>query len=260
MMPAGRQHQIPAAVPPLMLHALLVLFFLLPVVAGLHAAEPAGPPETVILLHGLGRTPASMGRIERALRQDGYHVVNAGYPSRHKSIEELTRDHLAPLIAAHRDAPRLHFVTHSLGGILLRLHLRDHAVPNLGRVVMLAPPNAGSELADHLKSNGLYRTATGPAGQQLGPGSLPVLAGPWPVHAGELGIIAGDRSLNPWFSSHLPGPDDGKVTVVSARLEGMADFVTVHSSHTWLAWRGRVIDEIRRFLRTGRFASTRSRS
>lgn len=237
-----------------MQRALPVLVFLLSAAAGLCAAEPAGPPETVILLHGLGRSPASMWRIERALRRDGYHVVNAAYPSQRQPVEVLARDHLAPLIAAHRDAPRLHFVTHSLGGILLRLHLRDHAVPNLGRVVMLAPPNAGSELADHLKPSRFYRLATGPAGQQLGVNDLPAALGPWPAGAGALGIIAGDRTFNPWYSAQLPGPDDGKVTVAATRLEGMADFVTVHSSHTWLAWRGAVIDEIRAFLRTGRFA------
>lgn len=221
------------------------------------ATVHAESKDTVILLHGLGRTRWSFWRVEQALRHEGYHVINLSYPSRTHSIEELTRDWLAPLIAAQGAAPRVHFVTHSMGGILLRCYLRDHAMPNLGRVVMLAPPNAGSELADRLKPTWLYRTLDGPAGQQLGTAGLPAALGPWPAGAGELGVIAGDRSLNPLFSSTLPGPNDGKVTVASARLGGMKDFLTVPYSHTWLAWRGPVIAEILAFLRSGRFRPTR---
>lgn len=214
---------------------------------------PAASGETVILLHGLGRTRWSFWRMERALRQDGYHVVNLTYPSREKSIEDLARDHLAPLVAAQAKAGKVHFVTHSLGGILLRCHLRDHAIPNLGRVVMLAPPNAGSELADALKPTWLYRTVNGPAGQQLGTAGLPRALGPWPAGPDTLGIIAGDVSLNPLFSATLPGPNDGKVTVASARLEGMADFLAMPHSHTWLGWRKPVITQVRAFLRDGKF-------
>ena len=214
---------------------------------------PAATGETVILLHGLGRTRWSFWRMEQALRRDGYHVVNLTYPSRQKSVETLARDHLAPLIAAQASATRLHFVTHSMGGILLRCYLRDHRIPNLGRVVMLAPPNAGSALADALKPTWLYRTVNGPAGQQLGTDGLPRALGPWPGGPGTLGIIAGDVSLNPVFSATLTGPNDGKVTVASARLEGMADFLTMPHSHTWLGWRQPVIDQVRGFLRDGKF-------
>ncbi|HKB56731.1 MAG TPA: alpha/beta fold hydrolase [Lacunisphaera sp.] len=218
----------------------------------------AASGETVILLHGLGRTPWSLWRVQQALRRDGYRVVNVAYPSRKHAIGDLSRDSLAPVIAAQSSAPRLHFVTHSLGGIILRCYLRDHPVPNLGRVVMLAPPNAGSELADRLKPVWLYRAINGPAGQQLGTDGLPRALGSWRAGAGQLGIIAGDRSLNPVYSSWLPGPNDGKVTVARARLDGMTDFITVHSSHTWLAWRGRVIAQIQTFLRTGRFTPASS--
>lgn len=213
----------------------------------------AEPGETVILLHGLGRSPWSFWRLQQVLRRDGYQVVNVAYPSRQQTIEDLSRDYLAPVIAAQSSVSRLHFVTHSLGGIMLRCYLREHPVPGLGRVVMLAPPNAGSELADRLKPNWLYRAINGPAGQQLGTDGLPRALGPWPAGAGELGIIAGDRSLNPLFSSWLPGPNDGKVMVIRARLEGMTDFITVPYSHTWLSWRGPVIALIQTFLRTGRF-------
>lgn len=222
-------------------------------------ARAAASGETVVLLHGLGRTRWSMWRMEQALRHDGYKVVNLAYPSRNKSIEDLARDYLAPLVAAQAPAPRLHFVTHSMGGILLRCCLRNHAIPNLGCVVMLAPPNAGSELADWLKPTWLYRTVNGPAGQQLGTDGLPLALGPWPANAGELGLIAGAASLNPVFSAHLPGPNDGKVTVASARLAGMKDFLTVPHSHTWLAWRAPVIAQVQAFLRRGGFTRSAPR-
>ncbi len=217
-------------------------------------AQSVARGETVILLHGLGRTRWSLWRMEQALRRDGYLVVNVTYPSRKKTLEELARDWLAPLVTAQAGAPKLHFVTHSMGGIILRCHLRDHPVPNLGRAVMLAPPNAGSELADALKATWLYRTLNGPAGQQLGTAGLPGALGPWSAGAGELGIIAGEISLNPLFSAALPGPNDGKVTVASARLAGMKDFLTVPYSHTWLTWRQPVIAQVRAFLRDGKFS------
>lgn len=209
--------------------------------------------ETVVLLHGLGRTRWSFYRVEQALRQDGYEVVNLTYPSREQTIEELAKNYLGPVLAAQSSAHRVHFVTHSMGGILLRCYLRDHRIPNLGRIVMLAPPNSGSEVADHLMETWLYRTVNGPAGQQLGTHGLPPALGPWPAGAGELGIIAGDVSLNPLFSSWLPGPSDGKVTVLRTRLAGMQDFLVVPYSHTWLAWRRAVLTQIQTFLRTGRF-------
>ncbi len=230
------------------------IFLLMVSITAIGSAEP---PETVILLHGLGRTSWSFWRVEQTLRRDGYHVINLTYPSREQSVERLAQEFLAPLIAAQRSAPRLHFVTHSLGGILLRCYLRDHAVPNLGRVVMLAPPNAGSELADRLQPTWLYRTVNGPAGQQLGTAGLPSTLGAWPAGSGELGIIAGEVSLNPFFSAVLPGPNDGKVTVASARLAGMKDFLVVPYSHTWLAWRAPVIESIRAFLHSGHFRPAR---
>jgi pimeloyl-ACP methyl ester carboxylesterase len=149
---------------------------------------------------------------------------------------------------------KIHFVTHSLGGIVLRQYLSEHRIENLGRVVMLAPPNRGSELADRLKNNCLYRLATGPAGQQLGTSdsSVPNRLGPADF---ELGVIAGNRSLNPLFSWWIPGPDDGKVSVRSTRLAGMQDFLVVHHSHTWMAWSSEVSAAVAQFLRSGCFAS-----
>jgi len=222
-------------------------------------AESAAPPaETVVVLHGLGRTRWSMTHLAAALERDGYRVVNLSYPSRRLPLESLAADWLPRQLREHGvdTAPRVHFVTHSMGGIIVRLWLRDHPAPaNLGRVVMLAPPNAGSEVTDHLNNFAPFRWFTGANGRRLGtrPTDLPRTLGPWPAASVDLGVIAGDRPLNPLFSPWLPGPDDGKVSVTSTHLAGERDHLVVRHSHTWLAWRGDTIAQTIAFLRSGNF-------
>lgn len=216
--------------------------------------EPAIHPlaETVVLLHGLHRTSRSLGRLARVLRDDGYAVINCDYPSTRADIRTLADtlfQTLAPRLPA--TAP-VHFATHSMGGILLRVYLQKHAPTNLGRVVMLAPPNGGSEIVDRLGAFPLFRRINGPAGTQLGTGdgSLPRHMEP-PNFA--FGVIAGDRSVNPLFSCLIPGPDDGKVAVAHTRVAGMSDFVCMHVTHTFMMRNSRVIRQVRHFLKTGYF-------
>lgn len=210
--------------------------------------------ECVILLHGLGRTSHSMEDIEEALVDAGYCVVNHGYPSREDDIEWIATDVINVAMASceARDTLRTHFVTHSLGGILLRQYLQEHVIGNLGRIVMLSPPNQGSEIADLLKDNILYQLATGPAGQQLGtgPDSVPRRLGPIP---GEIGIITGNSSSDPWFSPTIPGDDDGKISVASAQLKEMQDFLVMDDGHTFIMQDERVIAQVLYFLRHGVF-------
>jgi alpha-beta hydrolase superfamily lysophospholipase len=213
--------------------------------------------EAVVLLHGLGRTSWSMSRLARELEADGCQVVNLSYPSRSQSLEALAHDWLPARLRAAgvADAPAVHFVTHSMGGIVVRLWLRDQPPPaNLGRIVMLAPPNAGSEVSDHLDAFPPFRWFTGANGRRLGtrPDALPRTLGAWPTRA-PLGVIAGDRSLNPFFSAWLPGANDGKVTVAATHLAGETDHVVVHHSHTWLGWSRDTIEQVKTFLRTARF-------
>ena len=208
----------------------------------------------VVLILGLGRTAWSMKRLEWAFAGQGYRVISVSYPSTRLSIHDAADDWLAGLLQerASDRTVKIHFVTHSLGGIVLRQYLSEHQIENLGRVVMLAPPNHGSELADRLQHNHLYKLLTGPAGQQLGTGASSLLNRLGPA-AFEVGIIAGDRSLNPWFSAWIPGPDDGKVSVRSTSLQGMQDFLLVHHSHTWMMWRKGVPAAVTRFLSRGYF-------
>lgn len=212
-----------------------------------------------MLLHGLGLRSWAMWPLERTLAREGYHVINLTYPSRRLPLEKLGGEWLPARLREHgvTEAPRVHFVTHSMGGIVLRVWLHGQAVPpNFGRVVMLAPPNAGSEVVDRLKNFPPFRWITSVNGARLGTGgdSLPRTLGPWPAASGELGIIAGDRTFNPLFHAWLPGPNDGQVPVSSARLDGMSDFLVLHHSHTWLAWRGETLAQVRAFLRHGRFS------
>ena len=216
-------------------------------------SEPNQEGDYVVLLHGMGRSPRSMRRMGKILKTHGYQVINEGYPSTEKPISELVGVLANTVDKNCSDKTKaVHFVTHSLGGILVRIYLGGDPEINLGRVVMLGPPNAGSEIADVLKNNPIYRAAVGPAGQQLttGSGDLPKSLGPVNF---ELGVIAGNVSLNPIYSSFINGESDGKVSVASARISGMSDFMVMHTSHTFMMQRKKVIKQVVNFLQTGQF-------
>jgi triacylglycerol lipase len=222
--------------------------------ACIESPSPDESADTVVLLHGLGRTDLSMVRLEGALSEHGYRVVNVDYPSMEYSIEHLATEVLAPAIETCCADPhnRVHFVTHSMGGIILRYYLEDHDLENLGRVVMLSPPNQGSEVADWAAENPFLEKILGPSTEELGTGpeSVPNQLGPADF---ELGIIAGNKTLNPLFSRMIPGDDDGKVSVESTKVEGMTDFLVVPHSHTYIMWREAVIDQVVYFLENGVF-------
>ncbi len=235
--------------------AAVVLLALLPGYPGARPAPGADPvtADTVVLLHGLRRTPRSMRRLERKLAGAGYRVENIGYPSTKRSIEDLAgllEKRLGECCAGEEG--RVHFVTHSLGGIVLRYYAASRPFPRLGRAVMLSPPNGGSELIDLLLKIPLVRHAATPAHEELGtgPGSVPRTLGPVDF---EVGIITGNRSLLPIFSWVIPGPDDGLVAVERARVEGMADFLVVPHTHTFIMNGNDVLEQTLRFLREGSF-------
>jgi triacylglycerol lipase len=183
-------------------YPLFILRFLLlalPAVDADSQSEPAARgPECVILLHGLGRTSRSLNKMADALQAAGFRAVNLDYPSRRKTIQELAPETIERGLSrcAKMRASTVHFVTHSMGGVLVRYYISHHRPENLGRVVMLSPPNRGSEAADHLQDTALYKWFNGPAGQQLvtGPEGLPQQLGPVDF---PLGIITENQhSMN----------------------------------------------------------------
>lgn len=216
-------------------------------------AAPAA--DCVVLLHGLARSAMSMNPMQRALIVEGFETANVDYPSRNYTVEELAQIAIPEGLDACRakeGVGRIHFVAHSLGGILLRQYLSEKDIAELGRVVMLGPPNQGSAAVDELRGFPGFDWLNGPAGLQLGKGeeSLPLKLGP----AGfELGVIAGNRTIDPITSSVLENPDDGRVSVEDTKLDGMTDFVVVEHSHAFMMRMRRPIELTIRFLNSGSF-------
>ncbi len=212
--------------------------------------------ECVVLLHGMGRSYRAMEGMQEKLVSSGYHTVNLGYPSTKCSVETIAEKYYPMALEQCRkfSPTAIHFVTHSLGGIVLRQALKESRPRELGRVVMLSPPNHGSVAADNLRHWWLYEWLNGPAGQQLttADSSLPNRLGPvdYPV-----GVITGDRYFffDFWLSSIIPGIDDGKVSVSSARLDGMSDFLVVHETHPFIMDSDYVQDETLYFLKNAVF-------
>lgn len=209
----------------------------------------------VVLLHGLCRSPSSMNRMEKALESEGYKVHNMGYESRHHNIEKLAKDVRQRIAEETEGARQIHFVTHSMGGILVR-HIQATApIENIGRVVMLSPPNQGSEVADKIGHWWLYKKINGPAGQQLGTDDESLVKQLGPINF-DCAVITGDRSIN-WINSlMIPGSDDGKVSTTSSRIEGATAHKVVHLTHPMIMKRRVVIDNVISFLENGAFAET----
>lgn len=212
--------------------------------------------DVVILLHGLGRSAWAMRSLEKFFISANYAVINEGYPSRDEPLETLADEILQPQIELAQlmasNGGRIHFVTHSMGGILLREWFSRNRLPELGRIVMLAPPNQGSTLADNFRDKGWFKWFNGPAGQQLSKqaDSKPLNL---PAPPGQFAVIAGNKSYLPFFSDDLEGEDDGVVSVEETKLPGMHDFLIVEENHTFIMKSAEVHRQCLHFILKGRF-------
>jgi hypothetical protein len=211
--------------------------------------------DCVVLLHGLNRSWRAMRPMATALQMAGYTTANVDYPSQAGPVEEIAPLAVGTGLTECRatGAQRIHFVTHSIGGILLRFENEREPIAGLGRVVMLGPPNQGSEIVDKTRNWPGAETISGAAGLQLGTtgaDSIPSRLGPVDF---ELGVIAGTGTINLLTSAMLPDPDDGKVSVAATRVEGMDDFLVVGNSHRYITSSRIVRRNVISFLQNGHF-------
>lgn len=221
-----------------------------------YAAEFSNDKECVILLHGLGRTYRAMEDMARALRREGFTVANVDYPSTDFMAEELADIALPQGIAECRaqGSTTIHIITHSLGGVLTRYYLKNRQIADLGRVVMLSPPNSGSEIPETFSDTWLFNAVMGPVFPQLRSSEDSFVNSLGPVSF-PLGIITGNKSLffDRYFSTIIPGEDDGKVSVERAKVEGMTDFIVLPYTHPYIMEEDEVIEQAIYFLRNGLF-------
>lgn len=207
--------------------------------------------ECVILLHGLARSSGSMEKMATALRQADYDVINIDYPSRSHPIEALAECAIGDALAQCH-GKSVSFVTHSMGGILVRQYLSQHTIENLNRVVMLGPPNKGTEIVDKLAHVPGFHFINGDAGLQLGTSQFSV-----PNRLGkadfDVGIIAGTQSVNWLLSALIPDVDDGKVSVESTKVDGMNDHIEMPTTHVFMMRNDAVIEQVINYLKQGKF-------
>jgi len=212
--------------------------------------------EYVVILHGIARSNSHMEPLAEYLQKHGYKVLNIDYPSTKHKIEQLIEILDLKISKKIDKAPKVNFIGYSMGGILVRGYLNKHRPKNLGKVIQLAAPNHGSEVADFLKNNWLYKTIYGPAGQQLTTSAKLTKQLFGEVYY-ELGVVAGNSTIDPVSSYIIDGDDDGKVSIKSTKTKGMKDHVVVPASHTFFPSNDDVHKQVLHFLQNGKFDKTK---
>jgi len=205
------------------------------------------PGDAVILLHGLWRSMWAMEPMAKHLNEQGYHTINVPYPSFRKPMEELT-EIIHDALKLHGGDRKVHFVSHSLGGVLVRKMLHLLPEEQAGRVVMLAPPHQGSEIIDWLARCGPLKLTLGPAGMELGSNTFEAPAMPEEI---DSAVIMGKQSAIPFFRKLLDDENDGIVSVERGKIDGMNEFHVLDADHTFIASEPRVMEMTHKFLRDG---------
>jgi triacylglycerol lipase len=213
--------------------------------------------ECVIFLHGFGDVKYSMSYLEKQCKDEGYNTLNIGYSHIGRDVEAISDKRLQKKVQKCIEAgyKNIHFVTHSMGGLILRYYLQDNRLPEGSRIVMLSPPNHGSEVADSLKTNFFYKIFGGEVGKELQTNSE--LIGKLRDVDYEIGVITGNKSFNKKFSKMIPGQDDGRVSTERAKLNEMKDFLIVNNSHLTIKYDKYVANQTLHFLQNGSFDKER---
>ncbi len=218
--------------------------------------------ETVVLLHGIGDHAVHMAAAARSMKKAGYNTVNLTYPSTKKDLSGIA-EYIDNSLTAKNvwiTSSKVHFVTHSMGGLAARVYLAKYQpgipVERMGRVVMIAPPHGGSEVADFFKDFAPFRWIYGPAGQQLGTTATRPADNTLPWY--DVGIIAGNRAWPVSSNLIMPQEHDGCVSVASTKLPGMKEHLIFKSPHTFISWNSKVHRHAVQFLQTGSFNDDRS--
>jgi hypothetical protein len=210
-----------------------------------------GAKEHVVLIHGLARGSLSMWLLAHRLERAGYGVTTLDYHSVGETPAAVLAEAFGQIDACCAGGDRtVHFVGHSLGGLVIRAYLASHKVEGLGRVVLIGTPNAGTPLVDHHRDTWWMGIAGATAASLgTGPDSLPRSLPP-PTY--PVGVIAG-ATRNGFFSDLIRGEDDGLVPVESTKLPVMTDFVVVDSGHSMMRYDANVARQAIAFLKKGRF-------
>ena len=203
----------------------------------------------VILLHGIIRSSKSMSRMQKSLNEAGFVPVPFDYPSTQANLDRCS-EYLDQVLKSLNGVKKISFVTHSMGGLVVRNWLRNHKDKRLTRLVMLGTPNKGAEMADKLRNVKLFKLILGPAGQQLVSGDASDIA-KLPVPEFEFACIAGARGTAEGYNPIIPGDDDGTVAVSSVMLEGAADSEVFPVLHSFLPLHAAVIKSTQCFLKSG---------
>ncbi|ARU56935.1 lipase [Oleiphilus messinensis] len=211
--------------------------------------------ECVVLVHGLWRSGAAMQPIAEVLNQSGYNVVVIDYPSTRLAIPSLARTYIHEGVQECADShpTKIHLVSHSMGAILIRQYLQDHMLPSGSKVVMLSPPNQGSELSERFAGRWWFDGVVGPAASSLTQHGIISRLAPLTV---PVGIIAAKRNWSLWPDALLPEPNDGTVSLSSMALPEMNDWIEIESGHAMMRFNSAVQAQILHFLQHSHFLHT----
>lgn len=204
--------------------------------------------ETVVLLHGLWMHGIVMALMRRRIEHCGYRVVSYSYPTIRLTLSENAER--LERFCLEQGAGRLHFVGHSLGGAVILALLERKPALDIGRIVLVGPPYAGSFSARRFERLPGGRKALGRSIRQwLGQPRAADYA------RYEIGVIAGSAGigLGTLIAPDLPKPNDGVVTVDETRVPGARDHVVISTGHTAMLVSAEVVRQVCAFLHTGAF-------